>query len=87
MNATLFTQVLARELVDRNTPRFRRNEEWHAARLTADRIVKRWPTFVPLPDTQHEAEVVAQGISVRVEAETFKPEDIIAIMAPVRVTS
>ena len=85
MTSTSFAHVLARELVDQDTPRFRRGEERHAARLTAERIVEHWPALVPMPETPLQAERVARSISVRIETETFQPEDIVAIMTPVRL--
>lgn len=77
----LFRQALAYELYDRDTPREKRNEERLLCRLTADKVVDTWPPFMPLPTTRPQIKKIA----VLAVTKTYRPEDLAAIVAPVRI--
>jgi hypothetical protein len=81
INRNALTSALASELYDPNIPRWKRNEERQDCRLTAEQLVKRWPPFMPYPTTRDQIRTIAK----RIKADTFRPEDIAAIVAPVRI--
>jgi hypothetical protein len=77
----MFPRLLARALTDHDTPSWDRNQEWLACRLTAEKIAREWPPLMPMPMTLRQVKEIA----LRVKADTFRPEDIADIVAPVRI--